>query len=297
MSIHLYDNDYIRWEHDGHLYLLHVHSDPYPDNPRMTDENLCVMACWHQRYTLGDAHDRGDTPEAFWRSLVRQYVPRNAVLEEALHGGLGGIRIEPCSEGCDVYERCDLDCPFDTDDNEEVLAYQGVSSDHVPEYILDDLTVGHCMQLLQPYAAWLPLWLYDHGGITISCGAVTYPFTDRWDAGQLGWIVCSKTNVMSVCCCPETMWRSKAVEVMQEETNLYDQYLRGEVYYYNLLEAELGDEPEWGEADNCGGFYGSDIETSGMVDAVGCGLADAVADGGYTMGTAKEVTTVTYKYA
>ena len=34
----------------------------------------------------------------------------------------------------------------------------------------------------------LPLYLYDHGGITMNTGGFNYP----WDSGQVGWIYCTK---------------------------------------------------------------------------------------------------------
>ena len=140
MSINLYDNDTIRWEHGGRLYLLHVHSENCPDNPRDEDGNVCVMACWHRRYTLGDKNDHTE-PELFWRSLVHQYVPYHAILDAARNGELSGIRIEPIGNIYDVYERWDMGCPFDTDEDKEVLAHQGLSGDQFPERIMDDLTI------------------------------------------------------------------------------------------------------------------------------------------------------------
>jgi hypothetical protein len=38
----------------------------------------------------------------------------------------------------------------------------------------------------------LPLYLYDHSGITISTG----PFSCPWDSGQVGWIYCSKERFL-----------------------------------------------------------------------------------------------------
>ena len=40
----------------------------------------------------------------------------------------------------------------------------------------------------------LPIYMYDHSGITISTEHV-YPYTDRWDAGRLGLIYANKGTI------------------------------------------------------------------------------------------------------
>jgi hypothetical protein len=46
---------------------LEILPDDTPDNPRTWDD-LSVMACWHRRYRLGDAHDFCD-PRAFAQAV------------------------------------------------------------------------------------------------------------------------------------------------------------------------------------------------------------------------------------
>src|SRR5271163_2438357 len=38
--------------------------------------------------------------------------------------------------------------------------------------------------------AMLPLYIYEHGGVTMSTGA----FSDRWDSGQVGWAYITKSR-------------------------------------------------------------------------------------------------------
>lgn len=94
----------------------------------------------------------------------------------------------------------------------------------------------------------LPLYLYDHSGITMS----TKDFGDRWDSGQVGWIYVSKKDARR-----EFGWkritekrRKEIEEILRAEVEEYDQYLRGEVYGY-VLEDESGERIE-----SCWGFYG-----------------------------------------
>ena len=96
MTLNMYGNDTVKWEHDGKLYCLHVQMDEFPLDPRRDWDNpITVMACWHSRYRLGDdIQDR--SPEDFWNRLVRENVPESEVLAAAEAGKLTGIRIAKC---------------------------------------------------------------------------------------------------------------------------------------------------------------------------------------------------------
>lgn len=97
-------------------------------------------------------------------------------------------------------------------------------------------------------AAILPLYLYDHSGITMSTG----PFSCPWDSGQVGFIFVSKEKARK-----EYGWKrftKKRVEKLEEylrnEVKVYDQYLTGDVWCFSI-------EDEDGEVvDSCCGFYG-----------------------------------------
>ena len=96
----------------------------------------------------------------------------------------------------------------------------------------------------------LPLFLYDHSGITISTKAFSCP----WDSGQVGFIVVGKEklrkeyNVKKI----TEKIKEKAKEVLLGEVDVYDSYITGEVYGFKLedLDGEL--------IDGCYGFYGQD---------------------------------------
>ena len=107
----------------------------------------------------------------------------------------------------------------------------------------------------------LPLYLYDHSGITIS----TSPFSCRWDSGQIGFIFVSKEKLRKEYSVKRITKEiiDRATKVLLAEVETYDLYLRGEVYGYTLLN-------ENGEIeDSCFGFIGSDIETNGILDNIG----------------------------
>lgn len=96
----------------------------------------------------------------------------------------------------------------------------------------------------------LPLYLYDHSGITIS----TVPFNDHWDSGKIGYIYMTKAKARE-----EFGWkvvtkrrRDKILDCLRGEVETYDQYLRGEVYGY-VIEGKEGK-----DVDSCWGYYGKD---------------------------------------
>lgn len=104
----------------------------------------------------------------------------------------------------------------------------------------------------------LPLYLYDHSGITISYG----PFGCRWDSGQIGFIFVSKEKARQ-----ELKYKRlnkqrlvKVEKYLQGEVETYDQFLRGDVYGYKIFEVktcDLGCE-HTEELDSCWGYYGQD---------------------------------------
>lgn len=97
-------------------------------------------------------------------------------------------------------------------------------------------------------AAMVPLYMYDHSGITIS----TTPFSCPWDSGQIGWAFITKDVIRKEFGMKRVSAKAKerALEVLLAEIQVYDEYLRGDVYGYTL-EDENGD-----LVDSCWGFYG-----------------------------------------
>jgi len=83
---------------------------------------------------------------------------------------------------------------------------------------------------------WKPLYLYDHGNISISNHK-----TCRWDSGFIGIHYIIDDGSMTL----ENQYKA-----LQVELEVYDQYLRGDVYWF-ATETKDGD-----LIDSCGGFFG-----------------------------------------
>lgn len=119
---------------------------------------------------------------------------------------------------------------------------------------------------LEKYIA-LNIYLYDHSGQTISSG----PFSCRWDSGWFGIVAVSIEKVKK-----EYGWkiltksrRKKIEKYLQGEIDTYDQYLRGEVYGFQVTPED--DDTEI--IDSCWGFFGDDgieqikCECQAIIDA------------------------------
>ncbi len=92
----------------------------------------------------------------------------------------------------------------------------------------------------------LPLFLYDHSGITMR----TSPFSCSWDSGQVGLIFVSWEKV-------RTNWSGKdddqikeaVIKSLQSVVEEYDAYLTGDCWGYKVID------PKGQEVESCWGFY------------------------------------------
>ena len=97
----------------------------------------------------------------------------------------------------------------------------------------------------------LPVYMFDHSGISIS----TTPFACRWDSGQIGWIFTTPEKIEEIGAQPD-----KALQYLEDEIKIYNQYLTGDVYGYLVEKIEvcnLGHE-HTEEIQQCLGYYSID---------------------------------------
>ena len=93
-----------------------------------------------------------------------------------------------------------------------------------------------------------PIYLYDHSGITIS----TTPFNSSWDSSQVGLIYITQEDIEKRGIKEEHRTQENYKKWLKQEVETYDQYLRGDVWRYNLKTNDEGEEL----LESCGGFYG-----------------------------------------
>jgi hypothetical protein len=106
----------------------------------------------------------------------------------------------------------------------------------------------------------LPLYLYDHSGITMNTGGFSCP----WDSGQVGFIFMTpeQAGIPSEHGVSDEELVVCAEMQLQTEVDIYDRYIRGEVYGY-VIEDDRGNHLE-----SCFGFYGMTDVIAGATEMI-----------------------------
>ena|SRR3990167_9821547 len=92
---------------------------------------------------------------------------------------------------------------------------------------------------------WLPLYLYDHSGITMRTGS----FNDPWDSGQVGIIYVDYVTIRKEYKRVTKSTKARVFSVLENEVEIYDAYITGAVVGY-IVKDERGE-----EVDSCWGFF------------------------------------------
>ncbi|OPX89466.1 MAG: hypothetical protein A4E53_01543 [Pelotomaculum sp. PtaB.Bin104] len=213
------------YQKDGKVLKI-FHDDCNAESPRDWD-NLGTMICFHRRYNLGDPHDHGDKDEFLF-----------ALLEEAI--------------GDTTEAKRKLDNIRAKIDRKEFRKY-GQYDKAVDDAILE--IAEKCGYII------LPLYLYDHGGLTMR----TYPFSCPWDSGQVGWIYVGREKIRKEYGVKHVTKkvRDRVVAALESEVKTYSQWIEGDVYGF-VLEDDKGN-----KINSCWGFFGTDWKKNGIVECAG----------------------------
>lgn len=178
-------------------FVVEIHMDTDPVNPREEWDPIGKMVCFHKKYTLGDKHDLKTDMFSGWDAMERH-----------------------------LYNRMDA-------------------------------------------AVVIPLYLLDHSGIAMS----TRSFNDPWDSGRVGFIYMTKEDA-------KKNWnkkiitknlRQKITECLENEVKIYDCYLRGEVYGYNVID------PDGETVETSWGYFGDDHKETGLLENAELAVVNAAA--------------------
>ena len=215
----------------GLRYRVRIEVDPDAESPRVWC-NVGTMVCWHRKYTLGDEQPKEDSAE--W---------------------LMNLAVEACPRLGEILDK------WENESWQNVWASIGEESYETTEAIIRPHRQELIDWVLDRYYIMLPLYLYDHSGITMNtCG-----FSCSWDSGQVGLIYCTKERAIAE-------WGEdcldRAEDYLRSEVEVYGQYLRGDVYGFIVEETEDEDDDcaVWDETDSCWGFFGSDVDKNGITD-------------------------------
>lgn len=261
------DYMYKYYKEEEKIKRIHIEQDINPWNPRTEqDGNVGIMMCWHQGYVLGDT-DKNNyrDSEEFLQDLLRRNVNEKTILNYVRNGKASGIKIkynrsDYVWELWTTYYMFPLEGPKDA--KFQVYSEQ-LELDWLINDIIKSLSNKDIWYLLEKHAniIALPLYLYDHSGITMS----TASFNDCWDSRQVGWIYTDKENVLFQCYkfrnskgnlikITKRNWKEAAYQKLKKEVKTYDMYLRGQVYGV-VIEEYNSDCEDFDETDSCWGFY------------------------------------------
>ncbi len=263
------DKEYRYYKDNGNLMRLHIEQDDEPLDPRYDwDGQIGKMMCWHRDYRLGDYKDNDyNDNEDFLNNLIRENVEDKSIINY--------IKAKKASNGLELrYDRHEQmwqlwgtyywfplgtsrEAKFDVIEEYESL-------DWLVDDMIEALPQKDKWYLLEKHAniVYLPLYLYDHSGITMSTGS----FGDRWDSGQVGYIYTDKKTIIDCGDCggkirnekgnyvkiTDKNWKKAAYQCMQGEVEEYDMYLTGEVY--GVITEEYNAEEKIGGKDLMNNF-------------------------------------------
>lgn len=220
-----------------------IHGD---DGPRDWD-NAGTMVCWHSRYNLGDKHDHA-RPHNMLAHLVRECPLDEQSIRELMLDLIQTVTTR--HDGTTAkYERDEYRSHFEGMKREQRRAgWKEYLADCIDEGGTSQDLDNEVMERLEANGlVILPLYLYDHGGITMNTSGFSCP----WDSGQVGYIYATPAKVLEEWGDGEDA-KDKAKQCLEGEVKVYDQFLRGDVYGYRIEDEEGND------LDSCWGFYGMD---------------------------------------
>ena len=94
----------------------------------------------------------------------------------------------------------------------------------------------------------LPLYLYDHSGITMN----TTGFTCPWDSGRVGYVYATVDEIRTEFGVKRVSkaLRTKVADQLRSAVSVYDDYLTGQVFGYEIRNDDND------VLDSCWGFFG-----------------------------------------
>ena len=117
-----------------------------------------------------------------------------------------------------------------------------------------------------PNAIILPLYLYDHSGITMN----TTGFSCKWDSGQVGWVYISREDIRKEYSCKRITesLKNRVTNYLIQEVKTYDQYLKGEIYGFSI------DSVDEENIDSCYGYEDKEYMIQEAKDMIDCRIKD-----------------------
>lgn len=214
-------------------YFATVEQEDYAENPRDDSYSVGTLYTWHRNYRLGGKDDFNHQ---------NRIDDLNVWCFDTFQG-LANLK------ELDSYHTYEDSIYFE--DEELTHEQETFFNQKVNAWIKNNVCI-------------LPVFMYDHSGITISTG----PFSCPWDSGQVGFIYVTKQNYETKTQKPFNF--EDAENILKGEIETLNQYLTGDVWRYTIYSTEdeefaneimtheddLPDDRN--HEDSCGGFFGYD---------------------------------------
>ena len=195
---------------------IKIYHDRDAESPRDWD-NQCIMALYHSNYRLGDKLEH-----KYFEDLIKSLWLEHATLAELK------AKIKKHTKN---YTMRDYRVLISMgNDWSERFEYLFTHEFNLLGSSLDELS-------LPAKVVWLPVYIYEHGGITIK----TSPFSCMFDSGLLGIAYIVNTDNQPV---------EQLENVIKGEVSTYNDYLVGNCYGYKITDEQDND------IDSCWGFIG-----------------------------------------
>ena len=115
-----------------------------------------------------------------------------------------------------------------------------------------------------PYPGVLkPLCMYEHGSVAFSTDNSSYPFTDRWDAGQVGFVYVTPQKLVEREIADDV---EKTEAIIKSELQAWEDFVNGNVYGVSLVEKSACDSGDT-DSDVVGELRGVYIEGKDSMEA------------------------------
>lgn len=120
----------------------------------------------------------------------------------------------------------------------------------------------------------LPLYLYDHSGLSIKIGSYKDLLPQghyEFDSGQVGFIYATKEDIQNTYKSTNKETLKEVKKQLKREVDIYNDYLEGNIWQFSIIKEkkckECGHISEE-YIDGCGGFYGDDLKENGMLSHI-----------------------------
>ena len=222
-----------------------------PESPRIWD-NVVTFVCSHRQYTLGDRQDMDD--------CINELFDKHVNAKNIVAYFIKSRNARWVQNGTEDY-----DGPYDKylewNDGKDYFGVDEGTPDEDIAYnnINDELTNGEKLKLIKQSGNVIIslISMYEHSGIALQLGVDTSCVDSIWDWSWVGFAYVEKDMAKR-----EHMldpgdyynhdWKAWASDRIKDEIYVYNKYLQGEVYGYNIENGTDNFEA------SCWGYFGYD---------------------------------------